>query len=91
MNSPSCSNSSSPQSSILGLLCLLSRTRTPAADMPNQVPDDIKRRRLEEIMLAQQQSAFAKNAQRIGDNLTCLVDSVDNQCCKAATAARPPI
>ncbi len=47
---------------------------TPAAEMPAQVPDDLKQHRLQELMLAQQQIAFAKNAQRIGSELECLVD-----------------
>ena len=49
---------------------------TPAAKMPGQVPDQVKRQRLEELMLAQQKIIFAKNKSRIGSKLTCLVDSV---------------
>jgi ribosomal protein S12 methylthiotransferase len=45
--------------------------------MSAQVPDRIKQMRLEELMLAQQEIAFAKNKNRIGSKLTCLVDSVD--------------
>ncbi len=52
---------------------------TAAAEMPGQVPDRIKRQRLEELMLTQQKIAFAKNKTRIGAELTCLVDSVEAQ------------
>lgn len=52
---------------------------TPAAEMPGQVPDEIKQQRLEELMLTQQKIAFAKNNERIGSNLTCLVDSVNDK------------
>jgi ribosomal protein S12 methylthiotransferase len=45
--------------------------------MPGQVPDKIKRQRLKELMLTQQKIAFAKNKNRIGSKLTCLVDSVE--------------
>jgi ribosomal protein S12 methylthiotransferase len=52
---------------------------TGAADLPAQVPDRIKQQRLEELMLTQQEIAFAKNKNRVGSRLTCLVDSVDNE------------
>ena len=74
----------------LGCFIFCPEIGTPAADMPDQVPDDIKHRRLEQIMLAQQQIAFAKNAQRIGGNLTCLVDSVDNSAVKGRYYGQAP-
>jgi ribosomal protein S12 methylthiotransferase len=49
---------------------------TSAAQMPGQVPDEVKLRRLEELMLTQQEIAFTKNKSRIGSELTCIVDSV---------------
>ena len=52
---------------------------TTAAEMPNQLPDHIKQQRLEQLMLAQQEIAFAGNRNRIGSRLTCLVDSVDSE------------
>ncbi len=74
----------------LGCFAFSPEPGTAAADMPDQVPDDIKHRRLEEIMLAQQQIAFARNAQRIGDKLTCLVDSVDNSTVKGRYYGQAP-
>ena len=50
---------------------------TAAAKMPGQMPEEIKQQRLEELMLSQQRIAFAKNKNRIGAALVCLVDSVD--------------
>jgi ribosomal protein S12 methylthiotransferase len=47
--------------------------------MLDQVSDEVKQQRLEELMLAQQKIAFAKNKERIGSKLTCLVDSVDGK------------
>ncbi len=52
---------------------------TDAAKMPGQVPDQIKQQRFDEAFLTQQKIAFAKNKDRIGSTLTCLVDSVDNK------------
>jgi ribosomal protein S12 methylthiotransferase len=52
---------------------------TAAAQMPQQVPEHIKDKRLEELMLTQQEIAFAKNKKRIGTKLSCIVDYVDNK------------
>ena len=74
----------------LGCFIFYPEAGTPAANMPDQVPEDIKHKRLEQIMLAQQQIAFARNAQRIGDRLTCLVDSVDNSTVKGRYYGQAP-
>jgi ribosomal protein S12 methylthiotransferase len=58
----------------LGAFTYFPEAGTPAAQLPDQVPDEVKQARLEELMLAQQEIAFAKNEDRIGRRLTCLVD-----------------
>jgi ribosomal protein S12 methylthiotransferase len=63
----------------LGAFPFYPEAGTPAADFPDQVPDQVKQQRLEELMLAQQDIAFAKNRERIGNQLVCLVDSLDNR------------
>jgi len=63
----------------LGAFKFYPESGTPAAELPAQVPDQIKQQRLEELMLTQQKVAFAKNSEQIGTKLTCLVDSVDNK------------
>lgn len=64
---------------------------TPAASLPHQVPDSVKKRRLEKLMLAQQKNAFDKNKSRIGSRLTCLVDSIDkNHTAKARFFGQAP-
>ena len=52
---------------------------TAAEKMPDQVSNKVKKKRLEELMLAQQKIAFAGNNTRIGDKLTCLVDNVNKK------------
>ncbi len=47
--------------------------------MPGQVPEEVKQQRLEELMLTQQKIAFARNKNKFGSKLTCLVDSVDGE------------
>jgi len=63
----------------LGCFKFYPESGTAAAELPGQVPDEIKQQRLDELMLTQQKIAFAKNKKRIGSNLTCLVDSVDTE------------
>jgi len=62
----------------LGCFPYYAEAGTAAAQMPGQIPDAVKQQRVEELMLSQQQIAFAKNRQRIGSKLTCLVESADS-------------
>ena len=61
----------------LGCFQFYAESGTAAAEMPGQIPETVKQQRLDELMLTQQQIAFARNENRIGETLTCLVDSVD--------------
>lgn len=63
----------------LGCFKFYAESGTAAAKMPGQVPDKIKQQRLEELMLSQQKIAFAKNENRIGTELACLVDCLDSE------------
>lgn len=49
---------------------------TAAAELAGQVSDDVKLERQEELMLAQQEIVFAKNAAQVGQRLVCLVDEL---------------
>ncbi len=50
---------------------------TPAFSMAEQVPDEVKADRAEQIMLAQQQIAFDANEQLIDTKLDVLIDGID--------------
>jgi len=63
----------------LGCFKFYPESGTSAAELPGQVPDKVKQQRLDELMVAQQKIAFARNNDRIGGSLTCLVDSVDSE------------
>ena len=52
---------------------------TPAAAMDNQVPASVKKERLERLMLAQQEIAFAKNSARVGSRISCLIDTISEE------------
>jgi ribosomal protein S12 methylthiotransferase len=62
----------------LGCFKFYAESGTAAAQMPGQVPEEVKQQRLEELMLTQQKIAFARNKNKFGSKLTCLVDSVDS-------------
>jgi ribosomal protein S12 methylthiotransferase len=47
---------------------------TPMGRLTNQLPDTVKQARVEELMLAQQQVAFAKSKQMVGQSLEVLID-----------------
>ena len=63
----------------LGAFTYYAESGTAAAQMPDQTPETVKQQRFEELMLAQQNIAFTKNENRIGSNLTCLVDAIDSE------------
>ena len=42
--------------------------------MPQQIPDDVKQQRVEELMLTQQQVAFAKARSQVGRTIEVLID-----------------
>ncbi len=63
----------------LGCFKFYPESGTKAAEMPNQVPDDIKKHRVEEVMMRQQEIVFSKNKSRIGQKITCLIDSVESK------------
>jgi ribosomal protein S12 methylthiotransferase len=48
---------------------------TPAAGLPDQVPDDVKRSRAEALMLAQREIALENNRRMVGREVTVLVDA----------------
>ena len=61
----------------LGCFTFCPELGTAAAELTDQIPDDIKQQRLDELMLTQQQIAFENNERRVGTKLKCLLDSVD--------------
>jgi ribosomal protein S12 methylthiotransferase len=63
----------------LGAFKYYPESGTGAAEMSDQVPDKIKQQRLKELMLTQQKIAFAKNKNRIGSELACIVDSAETK------------
>ena len=61
----------------LGCFKFYPESGTSAAKLPGQVPEKTKQQRFDDLMLTQQKIAFSRNKEKIGSNLTCLVDSVE--------------
>lgn len=47
---------------------------TPMGRMTEQVPDEVKQARVEELMLAQQDIVFARNEQRLGETIEVMIE-----------------
>ena len=63
----------------LGCFTYYREEPTISAKMAGQIPEDIKEERMEKIMLAQQEITFARNREKIGDELICLIDENDRR------------
>ncbi len=58
---------------------------TAMGRMKNQIPDDVKQSRVEELMLAQQEIAFAKAESMIGKRIEVLIDRRESVNSRTAT------
>lgn len=62
------------QFDMLGGFTYQRETGTPAFDLPDQIPEELKQQRYKQVMLAQQQIAFARSQARVGEALEVIVD-----------------
>ena len=63
----------------LGCFKYYPESGTKAAEMPNQIAESVKDERLDVLMRTQQEIAFARNAERLGRTLRCMVDWTDGE------------
>ena len=63
----------------MGVFAFSPEPGTPAATMPGQVDDDVKARRVDELMRAQQEIVFQANGRAVGAELEILVDGIDER------------
>src|SRR3982751_5689862 len=59
---------------MMGVFPYSAEPGTPMSKLPNQIPDDVKRSRVEELMLAQQEVAFEKAKSMVGKSIDVLID-----------------
>ncbi len=58
----------------LGIFAYSAEEDTPAADMPDQIPEELKAARRDEIMELQQEIAFEKAEDMVGRSLWCMIE-----------------
>jgi ribosomal protein S12 methylthiotransferase len=61
----------------LGAFAYSTEDGTVAGSFEEQVPEEVRERRRDEVMVAQQEVAFARNQARIGTSVRCIVDRVE--------------
>ncbi len=59
---------------MMGVFPYSAEPGTPMAKLPDQLPDAVKQQRVEELMLAQQQVAFAKSNSTVGKSIEVLIE-----------------
>ncbi|HEV7302388.1 MAG TPA: 30S ribosomal protein S12 methylthiotransferase RimO [Tepidisphaeraceae bacterium] len=59
---------------MMGVFPYSAEPGTPMAKLPGQLPDDVKQARVEELMLAQQEIAFAKSEASVGETIEVLIE-----------------
>ena len=62
----------------LGAFTYSAEDGTPAAEMPDQIPENVKRRRLDKLMRRQMAISLAANKRRVGTVCEALVDGIEN-------------
>ena len=63
----------------MGCFTFYAEKGTIAAEMDGQVEEKLKTQRADELMTIQQKIAFDRNAARVGSEMICLIDNVDQQ------------
>ena len=62
----------------LGAFAYSAEEDTPAADMPGQVPEEVKQARLDRLMKLQRRIAREENAKRVGTTCTVLAEGMED-------------
>ncbi|MBQ3131318.1 MAG: 30S ribosomal protein S12 methylthiotransferase RimO [Clostridia bacterium] len=74
----------------LGAFAYSQEDDTPAAEMPDQIDEDIKQRRLDEVMALQQDISLTYNKKRIGTVTEALIEQVSGDIAYGRTYAEAP-
>ena len=62
----------------MGVFTFSSEEGTLAHKMPNQIPEEVKQDRLDQLMIAQQEIAFDKNNRLIGTEQRVIIDTIED-------------
>jgi ribosomal protein S12 methylthiotransferase len=75
---------------MMGVFPFSAEPGTAMGRMEGQLPDEVKRQRVEELMLTQQEVAFARARQSVGRTVEVLIDRVDRDAGTPVYTARTP-
>jgi ribosomal protein S12 methylthiotransferase len=75
---------------MMGVFPYSAEPGTPMGRMADQIPEDVKKQRVEELMLAQQQVAFAKAQAMVGKMIEVLIDRPAGREAEDGWVARSP-
>jgi len=64
---------------MMGVFAFSAEPGTPMGKMDGQIPEEIKKSRVDDLMTAQQQIAFAKACARIGEKVEVLIDRASDK------------
>lgn len=74
----------------LGAFAFSAEEDTPAADMPNQVPEEVRRERLDTLMRLQQKISLENNRLRVGTECEALIERKEGPLYVARSAMEAP-
>ena len=74
----------------LGAFTYSPEDNTPAAEMPGQLPEEVKEERLARLMQVQQQISLSLNQDRVGQEAEFLVEGNEGGFLKGRTYAEAP-
>lgn len=62
----------------LGAFAFSPEEDTPAAEMPDQIPEEVKQERLDRLMRLQQGISLENNRRRVGEECEALIERTEN-------------
>ncbi len=74
----------------LGAFAYSQEDDTPAAEMPDQIDEDIKQRRLDQVMALQQDISLAYNKKRVGTVAEAIIEQISGDIAYGRTYAEAP-
>lgn len=74
----------------LGAFTYSPEDNTPAAEMPGQIPEEVKEERLARLMEAQQKISLSLNQNRVGQTAEILIEGEENGLLKGRSYAEAP-
>jgi ribosomal protein S12 methylthiotransferase len=75
---------------MMGVFPFSAEPGTPMGRMPDQIPDDVKQQRVEDLMLTQQEIAFARAKAMVGRTIEVMIDAARDGMFVARSQSQAP-